>query len=253
MFFFKMSVAQAIKSLMEMSCFGLGKEPSQSEISKLISKVEKQFPDSGSYELEYWLGIALRNYTAWFVRGEERKPYLQKAVQHLEKAYALSKGVIPEKLPATDKHTLGSLDQNTIACEVGSLLIDETIIRDLEKGISYLRPIFNNTTDYYPQFCSYAEAFYKLCDYLKAAEVAIELHRRAEKSPEWKDSVPPAPMGIVAKAYRAKAKEHKKNGEIRQAISLFQKLVDMNLATDNDKKLLEKLQVSGKKQGQSQL
>ena len=110
MFFSKMSVAQAIKSLVEMSHFGLGNEPSQSEMNKLISKVEKRFPDSDSYELEYWLGIALRNYTAWFVRGDERKPHLQEAVQHLEKAYALSKGVIPEELTATDKHTLGSLD-----------------------------------------------------------------------------------------------------------------------------------------------
>ncbi|MEA3281952.1 MAG: hypothetical protein U9Q68_05235 [Euryarchaeota archaeon] len=62
------------------------------------------------------------------------------------------------------------------------------------------------------------------------------------------NSEPSAPMGIVATAYRAKAKEHKKNGEIRQAISLFQKLVDMNLATVNDQKLLEKLRVSRKKQ-----
>ena len=82
----------------------------------------------------------------------------------------------------------------------------------------------------------------------ESAEVALELHHRAEKSSEWEGSVPPATMGIVAKAYRAKAKEHKKNREIEQAISLFQKLVDMNLATDNDQKLLEKLQVSGKKQ-----
>ncbi|KAF5414744.1 MAG: hypothetical protein C5S48_07665 [Candidatus Methanogaster sp.] len=248
MFFSKMSVAQTIKSLREMSHLGLGNEPSQSEMHKLISKVEKRFLDSDSYELEYRLGIALRNYTAWFVRGDERKLYLQEAVQHLEKAYALSKEVISEELTATDKHTLGSLDRNTIACEVGFILIDEAIIRDLEKGISYLGTIFNNTTNYYPQFCSYAEAFYMLGDYLKSAEVALELHRRAEKSFEWKGSVPPAPIGIVAKAYRAKPKEHKKNGEIRQAISLFQKLDDMNMATDNDQKLLEKLRVSGKKQ-----
>ena len=51
-------------------------------------------------------------------------------------------------------------------------------------------------------------------------------------------------MRIVAKAYRAKAKEYKKNKEIKQAISLFQKLVDMNLATDNDRKMLKKLKAS---------
>ena len=235
-----------VRSLMEMSCFGLGKEPSQSEMSKLISRVEKQCPDSGSYELEYWFGIALRNYTTWFVRGDERKLYLQKAVQHLEKAYILSKGAIPDELPKTERHALGSLDRNTIACEIGSLLIEEALIRNLKRGMSYIGTVFDNTTDYYPRFCSYAEAFYKLGDYLKATEVALELHHRAEKSPEWKNSIPPAPMGIVAKAYRAKAKEHKKNGEIKQAILLFQKLVNMKLATGNDQKILQKLRISGK-------
>lgn len=242
LFFSKMSVEQAIRSLMEVSCFGLGKGSSQSEMSKLISKIEKQFSDSDSYKLEYWLGIALQNYTAWFVRGKERKSYFKKAVQHFEKAYVLSKGIIPNELPVTNRRTLSSLDRNTIACNIGSLLIDVAIIRDLEKGISYLRVVFDNTTDYYPQFCSYAEAFYKLGNYLKAAEIALELHRRAERSPKFKDRVPPAPMNIVAKAYRAEAKKHKKEGEIKQAISLFQKLVEMNLATDSDKKLLEKLQ-----------
>ena len=224
MFFSKMSVAQAIKSLMKMSHFGLGNEPTQSEMHKLISKVEKRFPDSDSYELEYRLGIALRNYTAWFVRGDERKPYLQEAVQHLEKAYALSKGVIPEELTATDEHTLGSLDRNTIVCDVGFLLIDEAIIRDLEKGISYLETIFNNTTDYYPQFCSYAEAFYKLGDYLKSAEVALELHRRAEKSSEWKGSVPPAPMGIVAKAYGQRRRNTRRTEKSDKQFPYFKSL-----------------------------
>lgn len=244
MFASKMSRSKAINSLIEISCFGISKQLSQSDMSNLISQIEKQFQDSDSYELEYWLGIALRNYAAWFIRGENRKHYLQKAAQHLEKAYALSNGVILDEIPMTEKHTFRSIDRNTIACEVGSLYIDEAIIRDIKKGISYLGAIFNNTTDYYPQFCSYAEAFYKCGDYFKAAEIALELHNRAKKSSEWKDSIPPAPMHLIAKSYRAAAKEKKKEGEIRKAISLFQKLVDMNLATENDKKLLKKLQVS---------
>jgi hypothetical protein len=236
-----MSQAKAIKSLKEMSCFGIGKDPSQSEMAKSISKIEKQFKNSDSYEIAYWFGIAFRNYTSMFIRGEKRKPYLQRAAYYFEKAYALSKGVIPDEFPIT-KVQPGSLDRNTIACEAGSLYIDEAIIRDLERGMYYLGIVYSKTKSYYPWLCSYAEAFYKRGMYLKAAEVALELHRRAHRSPEWKDNVPPAPMGIVAKAYRAKAKECKKNGESKKAILLFQKLVDMNMATKNDQKLLKKLQ-----------
>lgn len=246
MIFTKMSLAQAIRSLKEIFCFRFGKESSQSETAKLISKIEKQFANSDSYELAYWLGIAFRNYTSMFIRGEKRKPYLQRAVHYFERAYALSKGVIPDEVSIT-KAQMGVLDRNTIACEAGSLFIEEAIIRDLKKGIYYLGTVYNNTKSYYPQLCSYAEAFYKVGKYLKAAEVALELHRRAQGSPEWKNKVPPAPMNIVAKAYRAKAKEYKKNGEIKQAILLFQRLVDMNMITNNDRKILEKLQTTEKK------
>lgn len=228
-----------------MSCFEFGREPSQSEMAKSISKIEKQFANSDSHELAYWLGIAFRNYTSMFIRGDKRKPYFQRVVYYFERAYALSKGVIPDEVPVAKIHT-GALDRNTIACEAGFLLINEVLIRDLKKGMYYLGTVYNNTKSYYPHLCSYAEAFYKLGEYLKAAEVALELHRRAQKSNEWKDKVPPAPMGIAAKAYRAKAKEYKKNGEIKQAVLLFQRLIDMNMATDNDRKLLGKLQAKKK-------
>lgn len=243
MIFTKMSRGEAIKSLKEMFCFGLGKELSQSKMAKSLSKFEKQFLKSDSYEFAYWLGIAFRNYTSMFVRGEKRKPYLQRAAYYFEKAYALSKGVIPDELPIAMIYT-GSLDRNTIACEAGSLYINEAIIRDLKRGIYYLGIVYSSTKSYYPQLCSYAEAFYKLGKYLKAAEIAFELHRRAQESSEWKDKVPPAPVSIAAKAYRAAAKEYKKNGESKKAIFLFQRLIDMNMATDNDRKLLRNLQSS---------
>lgn len=241
MIFTKMSQGEAIRSLKEMSGFGLGRELSQPEMAKSISKIEKQFSKSDSYKLIYWLGVAFRSYTSMFVRGEKRKPYLQRAAYYFEKAYALSKGVIPEELPIVAIHT-GSLDRYTIACEVGSLYINEAIIRDFKRGVYYLGIVYSNTKSYYPQLCSYAEAFFKLGKYLKAAEIALELHRRAQESSEWKDKVPPAPMSIAAKAYRAAAKGYKKNGEYKKAIFLFQRLIDTNMATENDQKLFRKLQ-----------
>lgn len=91
MFFFKMSVTEAIESL-RASSFGLGPQPSQPDMLKLLEKVEKQHPASKSPELEYWLGIAWHNYGAWFVRGDERKPYLEKAITDFDKAYKMEIG-----------------------------------------------------------------------------------------------------------------------------------------------------------------
>lgn len=248
MCFSKMSIAQAIRVLIDMSCSGPYKESLQSEMFKLIVNIEKQFPESGSCELEYRLGIALRNYTSCFVRGDDRRTYFQRAVLHLEKAYILSEGVIPEGHSPTENYEIWFLDRNTIASEIGALLIEEAIIRDIKKGISYLSVVFNNTTDYHPLLCSYAEAFYKLGEYLKAAEIALELCRRVEISSKWREiGTPPALKEIIAKAYRTKAKQHMKNKEIEQAINFLQKLIELSLATDNDRKLLGKLQVAERK------
>ena len=209
------------------------------EMYTIISNIEEQFSDCDSYELEYHLGSALQTYSI-FVCDDERRLYLQKAIQHLEKAYNLSKGIIPEELPVKDRHK-GLISRNMIACEIGYLLINNRIIRDIDKGIFYLETVFNNTNDYYPAFCSYADAYYKLGDYNKAAEIALESHRRAKESPEWGNIIPSVPIEIAAKAYRAQAKEYKRNGEFKQAILLFEKLVDMNFATENDKKILKDL------------
>lgn len=245
------------------------RETERLEMLNVISEVEKQFPDSGSYELEFALGTALRNYTSWYIRGDARKQPLQKAIQHYEKAYALSKELVSndsDPLPKIDERDFVHFNRNAIACIIGKLFVNEPIIRDLEKGISYLETVFNNTTDYDPGLCAYAEAYYKLGNYTKSAEIALEVHHRAEKEEiermndekikgmikrynlrEVPYSGLTAPMMIFTKAIRAKAKEYKKKGEVEQAISSFQKLVDLNLATSNDKKILEKLQTLRRK------
>ncbi len=161
---------------------------------KAIEKVETQHPNSNSAELEYSLGIAWRNYTAWFIRSDERKPYLEKAVMQFAKAYTLEKGSSGTKW-------------TSYASELGALLVEEALIRDLERGIPLLEAVFQSTRDYEPLLCTYAQAIYKSGNIQKAAAVAIELHRRAKKSKEWKDSVPPAPMRIAAMAYRAHIKQ----------------------------------------------
>ena len=194
----------------------------------LVKRVEKQHQDSRSAELEYWLGIVWRNYTAWFVRGDERYAYLEKAVTHLENAISLERSV-------SDSNWL------TYASELGTLLVDEAPIRNLERGISILEGVFNATKSYEPLLCSYAEALYKVKEFDKAAEVGRELHMRAKRSKEWGNMLPSAPMNTVAKAYRAQVKAFRKKGRLNQALASSEKLIKTGLATENDQRIHGKI------------
>ncbi|MBA7473143.1 hypothetical protein ES707_08477 [subsurface metagenome] len=247
---FGMSESEAISSLQELSFFAGGDLPDRHNMLKKITEIEKRIPNTKSSELEYWLAIATRNYTAWYVRGDERKSYLETVIAHFTNAYNLSKDNSTFKLPRgtyLQKTCPDKLDDHAlIAMEFGKLLIDEAIIRDVQTGIAILEPIFENTADYHPEYCSYADAFFKLGDYERCAAVALDLERRAKRSTEWNE-VPPAIYTLIAKAYRAQAKKHKKNKEYKLAFESLRYLVDRGLATDNDRKMYEDLlkQISG--------
>ena len=247
------------------------------EMFKTVLEVEKQFSKNNSRELEYSLCVAILLYTEWFIRGDERKQYLEKAVEHVEKAgkcnnenvqnedyesrFALFDGT--KNVPT--KSSKGE-DAFTAWTTGFNLNINEEIRQDLEKFISYLEPVFNNTEDYRPIYCDYVDAYRSLGNYEKAIKLGVALHRRAENTKKFgamlnlsgaetrgfsiqlrfhMSSLPRAPMDTVAKSYRKMAKDCKKRGEIEQALSLFKKLVNTGLATDNDKKLLKKLQALG--------
>jgi hypothetical protein len=225
----KISVSDAIRSLQQAVSFGLGPQPTQAQMLETVRMVEDQHPASNSAELEYWLGIAWRNYAAWFVRGDERKPYLEKAIGHFEKAYTVEKASSGTRW-------------KTYASELGALLVDEALIRDLEHGIFLLEAVFQSTQDYEPLLCSYAEAIYKTGDFEKAAVIATELYKRAKSSKEWKQNIPPAPMRIAAMAYRAEIKHLKKGGKVREALSASNNLLNTGAASENDRKIHEKLE-----------
>jgi len=80
----EISPTKAVELLIDVSYFGSvgtdNRNFSKQEMLDIISDVENRFPKSGSYELEYWLAGAILNYTFWFVRGQERKSYLQRAI-----------------------------------------------------------------------------------------------------------------------------------------------------------------------------
>jgi hypothetical protein len=80
-----------------------------------IQDIEQQAAGSTNASLLYALAIAYRNYTAWYVRGDDRKPYLEKVLAFLEKAAVW--GHIGAKV------------------ELANLLIEERLMRNLERGV----------------------------------------------------------------------------------------------------------------------
>jgi len=209
---------------------------SKDETLSQIEKVEAEFSRCESFELEFKMGSAFQSYAFFFVRGDERKTYLGRAVHHLQRAYELAYGKNWDVLNhIKDEPTL------FIGVCLGSLLIEEAQVRDLERGLAYLEQTYKATRGYEPAFCAYAEGLYKRGAYREAARVATELRERAQRDLRWRETIPPAPMSIAAKAYRAEAKRLKKEGNLQEALKVLQELIQTGLATANDQRLLERL------------
>jgi len=201
-----------------------------------INELSTPFLDSSSFEFELALGGALYQFVFNHIRGEERRPYLIRVIEHFDKALMLSKGQRWQALTYNKEEP-----HAYIAGIMGIILVREALIRDLDKAIAYLEPIFSSTKRYLPALCSYAEALYKQGQYVEAARVAEDLHRRAEKDPEWERTIPPAPLSIAASAYRAEAKRQKKEGHLTEAKASFVKLLDTGMASENDRHLVDLL------------
>lgn len=231
-----MDIRKATHTLCNYSLFGIGipSPPSKQEMLSHIEEAEAQSFKWNSFELEFAIGAALGAYVFKFVRGEERKPYLERMILHTEKAYRLSQGRPWDVLSFIKQEP-----QLHIALTLGIVLVREAPIRDLNKAIAYLDPIYRKTTTYEPAFCSYAEALYKRGAYLDAARLATEIHQRAQADPEWKSVN--APMRIAASAFRAEVKRCKKEGRLEEAVEAFQHLRQTGMARTSDQKLLDKL------------
>ena len=98
----------------------------------IITSIEKNTTESDDTNLLYSIAIAYKNYCAWFVRGEKRKDYLKKSISFLNKSISASSNNIDAK------------------SELGKLLIEEKVVRDLSKGIKILEKLKN--TNQMPEY-----------------------------------------------------------------------------------------------------
>lgn len=93
------------------------------EMLSIIVSIEKNNIASNDTNLFYAIAIAYRNYSAWFVRGNEKKKYLDKSILCLNKSILLFE------------------DNMYAKSELGRLLIEEKLVRDLSKGINILEKL----------------------------------------------------------------------------------------------------------------
>lgn len=237
---------KVLDSLRKVSWFGAGTESDfeRKNMLKVINSAEVYAKTSENPQIFYYIGIAWRNFTSWHIRGDERKEFLEQAINNFEHAFDLSKNTLPIQLPLELRHNADYIDQIDIAGDLGHILVEEAIIRDLDKAEPILKFVYDSTEEYEPCLCSFAELYYKRKDYKKCLEIGLNIHKRTLLSPEWKDSPPPAPLGIVGSAYRALAKKAKNDGDTIEAVGYFEKMIELKVASDNDRKILNKLKNS---------
>lgn len=115
-----------INTLLELTKYGEAMFEEDIEVKRLqakemlsvITSVENKYENSKDADLFCNIAIAYRNYTAWFVRDDEQKLYLEKAIENLRKSISIS----PDNIDAL--------------YELSRLLINEKSIRNLSEGIA---------------------------------------------------------------------------------------------------------------------
>ncbi len=90
------------------------------KMHSLLELIGENHNEDKEAELKYLLAIGYRNYTAWFVRGENRKMFLDKVVFLLREADSID----PRQLDSR--------------AELGRILIDEKVVRNLAEGAEIL-------------------------------------------------------------------------------------------------------------------
>lgn len=91
----------------------------------VINRIRDEINQNNNFELFYLFAISIRNFTSWYIRGDERKKYLDEVIFYLEKSIGLNDKFVEAK------------------AELGLLLIEQKVVRNLEKGYSILNGLKN--------------------------------------------------------------------------------------------------------------
>lgn len=168
-----------IYNLQDLSSF-TGTKIHNQDMLNTIKRTEKEAYKIKSCELFYEVGVAYRNYCAWYVRGDERKVYLEKSVDYFKEAYNYS-----SRLPFKNKSQFYHLDKTRIIGDLCNLLVNQRLVRDYRYAEPLLIEIMAQANDYEPIMCSYIQLLYAEKRYDEALDIAHQAQRFINASHEW--------------------------------------------------------------------
>lgn len=204
------------------------------DLANALAEIEA-LPCMRSWSNELLLGRAL---------GVHDDPCAKRlAIIRFSNAYQLSAGAIPFSVKSATLSRNEILDRCDIACQIGQVAfvnqqaISEIASDVIDIGLSYLREVFSRTERYYPNLYLYAYAYHKRGDYASAADIAIELHRRAGiacgnlpySSWEWTYQMP---RTIATEALHMLTSQYRRNGDPLGAIRSLNRLVQLGVRSD---------------------
>ncbi|NPU99126.1 MAG: hypothetical protein HPY51_18160 [Candidatus Omnitrophica bacterium] len=198
-----------------------------------IKEIADHFRDSGSWELEYWLGRGF----SWC--GEHYS-----SIEHFERAYRLSEGHLDNQIPPARKKKEDLFDRNDIAYATGEACLKVGHASFISKAIEHLKKLLENCTGYHPGIARLAEAYFDAEQFMEAAAAAEEAHNRLKTDSHWSNQVdnPRAMSILLSKCYSREALRLRDLGEIPRVVEVLEQARVKGIIKPIDMDLLKRLQ-----------
>lgn len=180
-----------LQSISSMSGYSLGK----ARMLAIIEKIEAKTRTVEDCELFYWLGIAYRNYCSWYIRGDERKTFLEKAVAYLKKSYDCA-----TRIPYKSHDPFNWFDRVSIISDLCDILVNERLVRNYDYAEPLLSDLLARSDDYEPAMCSYIQLLYAEKRYTDALVAAQKTQAFIDTSTECNNV--PCVQKLIEKIYR---------------------------------------------------
>lgn len=154
----------------------------ESKMLATIEKIESETRSVKDCELFYWMGVAYRNYCSWYIRGDERKTFLEKAVAYFKEAYNHA-----TTIPYKSHNPFNRFDRVSIVSDLCRILVNERLVRDYNYAEPLLADLLARADDYEPAMCSYIQLLYAEKRYADALVAAQEAQSFIDTSTKWND------------------------------------------------------------------
>ena len=112
-------------SMSEFAPLGNKYDKQKEKMLLVINRIRDEIHQKNNFELFYLFAISIRNFVEWYIRGAERKKYLEEVIFYLKKSIDLNNKFVEAK------------------AELGLILIEQKVVRNLQKGYLILNELKN--------------------------------------------------------------------------------------------------------------